>query len=520
MKPIVSVCRLTIHDASAYDPSLKRTRILLDNVSPRLSDRQEQNPPSLVVGDSMVLIPPKNWDEYDEMQKLIEKTPELSRLYRSLGYSASIDRATKEALQSLRSLLQIEIPDYTVFQKYVARVQAEIEKCERGEFLIPDEINDPNRRKLWEDMAHPLFDNLGQLRQEWKDNFWKAARTASRNKSKLNDVVKMLETAYEGYRDAKDRLPLDDDSFFTLKITDKIRFGELLDKLQRCLTYCGSVVEFLHMLQASPIESDALVEANWHERARQPVKEVLAEIVELRKNYEGSNLWATLCDIRRKVESIMRLDYDLETQAKKQQLDQILVDVVRAQHELATEKYAHLCDFYKDEIVAHIDVFIISAWMHSDWLRNYLLTGLLDTYLVALTRVARSDPNRWTSELPQPWGVLVPSLLSFIFFVSATIGIYILFETDMHWLAYLGIIYLFWHYFLRFFRNFQLAKGRGAITQVASILQLIRDEVRTGHYQPEEITRRLRQLEEKNFHIHSIVFPLLGLPGLRTAADR
>jgi len=415
-----------------------------------------------------------------------------------------------------------------VFQEYVARVQAEIEKCERGEFQIPEEISDPNRRKLWEDMAHPLFDNLGQLNQEWKEKLWQAARTASRSASKLNEFVKILETAYDdewrGYMEpAKDRLPLDDDSFVAVKITDEIRFGELLDELHRCLTYCGSVVEFLDMLQGCPTESDALVEANWHERARQPVQAVLANIVELRKNYEGSNVWATLCDIRRKVESIMRLDYDLETQAKKQQLDQILVDVVRAQHEFATNADGYkLCQYYRDEIAAHANNFINSEWMHSLWLRNYIVTGLLDTYLAALVGAARSrsDPNRWTSELLQPWGIIVPSLFSFIFFLGTAIGIYVLFEIGFHWLAYLGIIYLVWHYFWRFFRNFQLAKGRGAITQVASVLQLIRDEVKTGHYQPEEVSRRLRQLEEKKFHIHSLVFPLLSLPGLRTDADR
>src|SRR5262245_21252874 len=139
----------------------------------------------------MALLPRKDWDEYDEMRKLIEKTPELSRLYRSLGYSASVDRTTKEALQSLRSLIRIEIPDYSAFQEYVARVQAEIKKCERGEFQIPDDIKDPNRRKLWEDMSNPLFDNMGKWSQEWKTNFWRAALAASRNTSKLSDVVKM-----------------------------------------------------------------------------------------------------------------------------------------------------------------------------------------------------------------------------------------------------------------------------------------------------------------------------------------
>jgi hypothetical protein len=190
----------------------------------------------------------------------------------------------------------------------------------------------------------------------------------------------------------------------------------------------------------------------------------------------------------------------------------VLWDLVYIRHEHNPLERPHDARYFGESVLEQAEKYLARDWMHTPWLTNRLVVDLLDSVIGTLAaEITAPDPSRFTAGLPWPWGILVPKLLSFLFFVGSVIGIALAFAVDLPWVGWAGIGYVAWHYFWRFRRNYLLSKIRGDLAAWVSRLEWIRDEVKRGTYDPAEIADRLRKPEEKGFVIPSLVFPLLKL---------
>jgi len=142
------------------------------------------------------------------------------------------------------------------------------------------------------------------------------------------------------------------------------------------------------------------------------------------------------------------------------------------------------CEFWTDCAQEYMD----RPWMHTRWLSNYLLVNILD---------AQIANNPLARELLRPTS---------LWFSGAVIaGIVISFILDWRWLAWSGIAYLSVAWLLRLI-------SRSRFRRVEDGLALVRREVASLSYGGEELSRRLRKVEEKWPYLPSIAYSLVRLP--------
>ena len=205
---------------------------------------------------------------------------------------------------------------------------------------------------------------------------------------------------------------------------------------------------------------------------------------------------------------------------KKRQLDELLNRLSSFKENYGPENTGEMADL-KVEAFEQARIYLDAKWMHTPRLTTYVLTNLLDAELVPVTREATADslspslakqlPVPITSHLSQPWGRIVPFVLSFLFFLSSVTLVKGLFIMELDLLAWLGIAYLTWHYFWRIREWYIVARFRGKLRGLAGSLKMIRDEVAAGFYDGEEIARQLRRHQDNGLYVHSLTYPLLRL---------
>lgn len=435
----------------------------------------------------------KEWDAGDEVRLLIAETPELNDLFYKLGYSARLDIDTAKIIGQLKSLLRLDITDFSVFQREVDRMQREIDKVGRGDVPIPATIADPGARQLWMDIAHPLHDVIDG--GKWKARCWEAAIAASKHKKKLDEVLRLITEAFEdewrGYMiSAKDRVPFRDLSFAKWNVVNPQQFSQLLNDL------------------GSKLESAQKVLGN------DTYRELLEHTAQVKRciGKADVDVWYHLVSLTRARDSAIWRGQDSSNGAKVKELDGVLWDLVYMRHEHDPFKTQDDARYFRESVLEQAQKYLAHDWMHTPWLTNRLVAGLLDSVIGALAVEMRAgDSSRITAGLPWPWGVLVPKLLSFLFFAGSVVGIRLAFGVGLDWVGWAASGYLAWHYFWRFRRNYLLSKMRGELGAWASRLEWIRDEVKRGQYDAIEISTRLRKPEGKGFVIPSLIFPLLRL---------
>ena len=234
----------------------------------------------------------------------------------------------------------------------------------------------------------------------------------------------------------------------------------------------------------------------------------------MKRSAESMNagVWASLTSLKRARDSTIGLRQDSAHAERLRELDSVLWDLVYIRHEHNPLERPHDARYFGESVLEQAEKYLARDWMHTPWLTNRLMVDLLDSVIGTLAaEITAPDPSRFTAGLPWPWGILVPKLLSFLFFVGSVIGIALAFAVDLPWVGWAGIGYVACHYFWRFRRNYLLSKIRGDLAAWVSRLEWIRDEVKRGTYDPAEIADRLRKPEEKGFVIPSLVFPLLKL---------
>lgn len=245
------------------------------------------------------------------------------------------------------------------------------------------------------------------------------------------------------------------DHLFTKKghITDKSRFLELLEKLKGIFNRGRLPLSREHYLT------------------------VLNEIDAVRNgtnNSDGSINANVLRSLEYEVESAcVTLDNNKKTCDKKAALDDLLCSLANARHE-----YKPSDTDFMDVVREQSDTYLKSHWMHMPWLTQYLLSHLL-----------RAEVSRFGK-----------NPVSYKVAIAAIIGVAVLFYLN------LGIFAWIWIGLLFAFEFFVLKN-----VQKASVLNKIYNEVSSGHYDGEELARRLQKLEKKKVFVQSITYSLLRL---------
>jgi len=126
--------------------------------------------------------------------------------------------------------------------------------------------------------------------------------------------------------------------------------------------------------------------------------------------------------------------------------------------------------------------------------------------------------------LPGVWGPILDAAL-FLVGVIARLWITIdLFDAHHPVFGLPASVYVAWVYGHKALHAFHVRRERRRLAELSGQLQLIRDEVASGCFDPEEVDRRLRRSEENGlystaFLTHFYAFPLrlkLGRPESRT----
>ena len=385
--------------------------------------------------------------EKERLLDLIERTPELRELYDKVGYEPYAEQQFEQLLNELKSLLRAEIADIAVFQRSVDQAQAD------------DSSKD--------------------------SDLWKIVLSARNNPKKVKDLVKALNDVYseewKGYRPLKHRLPwgFEELSFIVWTATDPGRFSLLLEEMSSVLkTY-----SFLAWKNPGEVCS-----------------ECLGYVAKLKDGLpQNSNLWPTLCLLRDKIKSSIDA-------GSRVNLDAFLWDL------LCARDFGSYTDAFRETIQRLAKNYLCDHLLdiHTPWLTNRLITDLLDTVIDPVNHLSVLDDWTFTSRLKPPWGIIVPRLLSFVFFMGSLSGILILFAMDLTWLAWLGVAYLTWHYFWKFRRIYLCDKVRLNLLLQTMSLSGTRNEIATGCFDADEIAQQLRKFEG---HVPSLVFPLLRLVG-------
>lgn len=422
----------------------------------------------------MPLSKDKEWEfrrETKEVRELIARTPDLRQLYSKFGYDADVDKKSEEILGELRSLLRPNVSSISVFHEAVDQTRNEIEQYRRGQ---------------------NTYDPLLFADQD----LWKTLDSARDNPKTIDTALQSISRVYDeewdGFKPLKDRLPhpCDQCLFITWRVNNIDRFTELLDALE---------IEF------GDSKGRAII--RFWEPDKENCKLVWDRINNLRTNLEGEHteVWRNLLALKETVQSVFNSNSD------KKELDDLLWQLVyvRIHHDPRKDN----SEFFRETLQEQAKKYLEKPWMHTPWLTNRLITDLLKAVVGPVSQELRTqpDPTRFTSQLPWPWGILAPKLLSFVFFVICSSVAFFLFVMELQWFGWGLIAYLVWHYFWRFRRNYLMSKARGEAAQWALKLEWIRNEVATGHYDAAEIAKRLRDPSDRSAFIPSLVFPLLRL---------
>lgn len=392
----------------------------------------------------------RNWHETKKkrLRDQIERTPELRELYDKLGYDPHAEERFEQILNELQSLLRAEIADIAVFQRTVDQAQAD------------DSSKDPD--------------------------LWKVVLSARNNPKKVKGLVNVLNDVYHeewaGYRPLKNRLPFGfhELSFIVWTATDPQRFSLLLKEMSSVL----EAYSFSAWKNPGEVRSDCL-----------------GYVAKLKEDLQqnGSDFWPTLCLLRDEIKSSIDA-------GSRVNLDAFLWDLLCARD---SRSYT---DAFRESIQRLAKNYLGNHLLdiHTPWLTNRLITDLLDTVIDPVNHLSGLDDWAFTGQLKPPWCIVVPRVLSFVFFIGSLIGIFVLFAMDLRWLAWLGVAYLAWHYFWRFRRIYLCDKVRLNLFLQTTSLSHIRNEIATGYYDANEIAQQLRKFEG---NVPSLVFPLLGLAG-------
>jgi hypothetical protein len=130
--------------------------------------------------------------------------------------------------------------------------------------------------------------------------------------------------------------------------------------------------------------------------------------------------------------------------------------------------------------------------VNAPWLTRYVLTTILDRRIVD----ARA-------------GLPVIKRRMFVhlgWFLLLTLGSYFLFVSGFAWIGWLVLAYMLW----RGSQEWMILKLLRAVGVRCAVLESVREEVVSGCYDPDEISRRLHR-KELTIAVPSLVYPLLRL---------
>jgi hypothetical protein len=251
------------------------------------------------------------------------------------------------------------------------------------------------------------------------------------------------------------------------------------------------------------MSSDHLAAAKGGQKApKDEIVQIVNDDDELRALYQNLGCWSYSDE-----ENPPNAPSPSTSQQKKVALDDVLRRVIGIENAQCGEEGFHWKAAAEALAVQYRD----SPWMHSHWLTGHLTVLLLNSELLPLKKSTSSgDIDRgWTTFLPQPWGTVVPDLLYSIFFFGSVAGIFYLWRNNWKWAAGSWLAYLVWRYFMSIASHWSCTSKRFDLQNLASALELIRNEVESGFYDAGEVARRLRMREAEGLYVPSLVYTVL-----------
>ncbi len=217
-------------------------------------------------------------------------------------------------------------------------------------------------------------------------------------------------------------------------------------------------------------------------------------------------------DRKREDELLKELESYAVDWRRRASLENLLADFLYAYHKALCERppwrnplYRFLEAHDHDEdwtfLLEPVHRYLTSPWMRTPWLTNYLVLCLLDRYLIPAAGIVADRYVHYSFKRPM---IIVGGLGLGLM----TLGVGFM-TGFLPWGAWQwGIVLLIWCACLvpwMVLRLVAFLRAKRALKR----LQPIYDEVRSGLYDREEITRRLRQTEGKGVYFPTLLYALL-----------
>jgi hypothetical protein len=163
-------------------------------------------------------------------------------------------------------------------------------------------------------------------------------------------------------------------------------------------------------------------------------------------------------------------------------------------------------------ILSAVKTYLESPWMHTPRLTNTLLVNLLDTSSQALLAEARSHiPSGLASYYPYPWRYVVSLIQFLVFFAICSAAAAFLFRSDRFWSGMAVVAFMV----LWYTRKILVSRRRGVYLrnqkQLVMTLGVVRSEIASRLYDPQEIERQLNKLDSAGLSIPSVARTLLHI---------
>jgi len=272
---------------------------------------------------------------------------------------------------------------------------------------------------------------------------------------------------------------------------------------------------------------------------------VLEQVARVRKDLEREtvDVAVSLFDdpdssLDNTVKDVTNLKYDKNAKEKKRELDELLEELIDLRLRRSEESWLD----FEGRSAKLAKKYLDTGWMHSPWLSSFVATNLLDASLSPVfppdwrfttqrdlsssVRDARwvKPRHRLSRRL---WrvvsagiGVLLIGGLALLI-AALAITVYSRAYEELLSRAFIGDLWsnpFLWTGLLMIFLSLCCAapiilyeEWRWYRTKDQRLIRDIRDEVASRLYDSEEITRRLRKMEEKGIYVHSLTYALLRL---------
>lgn len=295
------------------------------------------------------------WDSHAEVQQLLTHSPELCRLYATLGYAPEFEPHCMQLLHELTALISTEVQDFGAFYSTVHDVQAQLATLEHGapphDLLARERLQKARHDPLWQAVLA-----AGQDREQV---------LALLNRDPVHEQLPFIE-----------QIPLAKDGQVVWRTPVEVA---LVRKRPRDTERFSQVLDALETLFTAP-------RVLLHPQARQQVLDAMARVrrdVQRPDGYLPTRLQA----LAEKIALCVHQALNSTAHRRREALDRLLEACVTVRHTYAcgsaqgSTRAETTVACFRRAAQQHAQYYLNNAWMHTPCLTVHVLTNLLDSDL-------------------------------------------------------------------------------------------------------------------------------------------